>query len=314
MSYRLQHNTTVEKNLKRIVQEQIDRAIREMTTQQLERHEVIHQVRKRCKKIRGILRLFRSGLGSTYPFENVFFRDAARLLSELRDAQATIETYDQLMETFAQQVERQTFAPIRRALTLRRERLATEIGLEERLAEFLSRLHDARSRVGRWSLSSEGLEPIAAGLAKTYRRACKAMRLADESLADRSLHTWRKRVKYHWYHARLLSPIWPPVMAAYIDEVKRLSDFLGDDHNLAVLHRLLLATADEFSNVQTVQTLVGLIEQHRGQLQVEAMVLGKRILAEKPTRLTHRWHRYWQIWQVDPARQHDAVEVVLSQS
>ena len=46
----------------------------------------VHDVRKRCKKVRGLLRLVRPGLGPDYRRANADVRDAARELSSLRDA------------------------------------------------------------------------------------------------------------------------------------------------------------------------------------------------------------------------------------
>ena len=315
MSYSFRRHKAVEKELKHIVSEQIDKAIGEMTRRELNRHQAVHQVRKRCKKIRGALRLVRPAFESTYQFENAYFRDAARLLSDSRDAQAMIETYDLLMNTFNQQVERRTFAPIRRALSRRLTRITAEGDLDERLAEFLTRMRDARERVASWSLTASGFKPIAGGLQQTYERGCKAMLQAYDTLANEALHAWRKRVKYHWYHARLLEGIWPPVMAPYHAEVKRLSDLLGDDHNLAVFLQTLQDVMSDDGNAQTVQTMAGLVDQYRTQLQLEAKSLGERVFADRPKQLAHRWEQYWGAWRSESARPADrvAAEAALSQ-
>jgi len=68
MAYRLKKNETVGKGTRRIVREQIDRAA-DLTNDQMDRHEAVHQARKRFKKIRGSLRLVRSELGKTYGTE-----------------------------------------------------------------------------------------------------------------------------------------------------------------------------------------------------------------------------------------------------
>jgi hypothetical protein len=50
--------------------------------------------------------------------------------------------------------------------------------------------------------------------------------------------------------------------------------------------------------------LVALIDQRRGELQVEARRLGERVYVEKPRAFAGRLQGYWQAWraegQVDP--------------
>ena len=123
MSFCFQEDESVEDGIKRMVSEEIRQAIKEIDSRKLKRTEAIHEVRKHCKKIRGVLRLVRPQFEQTYQFENVWFRDTAKGLAELRDADAIIETYDSLLDKFGNQIDRRTFAPMRRALTLRRKRI-----------------------------------------------------------------------------------------------------------------------------------------------------------------------------------------------
>jgi hypothetical protein len=62
MSYRLHFNETLAEGFPRIASEQIDRAVTELTAEDAVAADVVHQVRKRCKKIRGLLRRFEGRL------------------------------------------------------------------------------------------------------------------------------------------------------------------------------------------------------------------------------------------------------------
>lgn len=205
MPYRFKTGKDATREVRRIVHEQIDRAIHELTSDELPRDEVVHQVRKRCKKIRGVLRLARPGLGSVYKTENAWYRDAARRLSDVRDAEVLVETLDGLFEHFGDQVDASEFAPARRALIERRDAAAGRgAELDRAMMAFLAELRLARERVNDWPLKGTGLAVIAEGLRKTYARGRKDMRVAYEKPTDEAFHEWRKRVKYHWYHVRLL--------------------------------------------------------------------------------------------------------------
>ena len=57
MSYSIQPGERLIDGLRRIAVEQLDRAIDEVDDATIDRNVVVHQVRKRCKKIRAMLRL-----------------------------------------------------------------------------------------------------------------------------------------------------------------------------------------------------------------------------------------------------------------
>lgn len=298
MPYRLKHDESIEPGIQRICHEQIDRAIDEIEDDDLDRHETVHQVRKRCKKLRGALRLVRGGLADsdTFSRENAWFRDSAKTLSYVRDAEALIETYNALIERFEDEIESPAFDSIRQLLEQRRKRIADDemdIDLDERLKRFHSRMYLARERIADWTLDGDSFdEALRPGLEKTYGRARKRFAKAMSNPSDEAFHEWRKRVKYHWYHCRLLREIWPRVMRARRDEAGRLADLLGDEHDLTVLSQTL-GTEKELASLDGTAALLGLAAQHRKELRRHARPLGRRLLAEKPKHLSRRLGTYW---------------------
>src|SRR5207249_11002344 len=141
MSFCMMADESVEDGIKRIVSKEIAQAIKEIDNPRLKRSEAIHEVRKHCKKIRSVLRLVRCQFEKTYQFENAWFRDTAKGLAELRDAEAIIETYDGLLDNFSDQMDRRAFAPMRRALTLRRKKIFEETGdLNQKLKKIRGRM------------------------------------------------------------------------------------------------------------------------------------------------------------------------------
>ncbi len=299
MGYRLKKNEGVELGIRRIAREQIEKSLEELSDSGLKVSKKVHQVRKRCKKLRGAVRLVRPALGATYDRENADFRDTARMLSQARDAKTALDTYDRVMETFASQVQRKAFGSIRRELTERRKALiGKRINLKERLAEVADRLEAARERIPTWHLSEEGFEAIRGGLNKTYGRACKEMDGVAEDPADENFHNWRKRVKYHRYHCQILTPLWPAELKSRAEEADKLGDLLGDDHDLAVLRAQIVETPDAFGTEQDIQAFLGLMDQCRERLQQKSFLIGRRLFAEKPGGICKRFGKYWDVWQL----------------
>jgi ribosomal protein S13 len=115
----------------------------------------VHQARKRFKKILGLIRLIRFELGDKYKLENVFYRDIGRKLSNVRDAQAMIETLDILRSAEYQKLSENQFEKINARLSQRRKYIAENTAqLYETVEEVIARLKDARQRINDWTLST----------------------------------------------------------------------------------------------------------------------------------------------------------------
>jgi CHAD domain-containing protein len=297
MSYAIERNEKTADGTRRIAREQIDKAISEIQSSEIDRHEKVHQVRKRCKKLRALVRLARPCMEETYRKENAWYRDSARALSDIRDAQALVECFEDLLEQYSETIPPENFAGLRRMLVRYRDRsAATETDVEQRLETCLDRMKQGHERVADWPLDVEGFDLLGKGLEKTYRRGRKAMPAAYAAGSVEAFHEWRKRVKYHWYHARMLKKTWVSPMSAYCKELKRLADYLGDDHDIAVLQQTLQENQEPFGSDEQIRAFCGLAAQRRKELQALARPVGARVYMEKPAKHADRLRCYWDAW------------------
>lgn len=295
MGYVIQRNESVIKALRRVATEQIDRALQETAADGLERNEAVHQARKRCKKIRALLRLVRPAFEPSYAEENAWYRDAARELSWVRDAQSVLDTHVALVQRHGEQLDAAAMAQVTAWLTQRRDAVAADRDkMDVAIARFRQRLEQGRDRVQDWSLRDRGFDAVAGGVLETHRRGRRAMAQAYAAPSTEHFHEWRKRVKYHWYHMRLLRNLHPTMVRAQRDQADRLGECLGEEHDLAVLSALL-AEADGQWPVDTTETLLALAQQRRQQLRERARRPGALLYCEKPKRLRQRLACYWQL-------------------
>jgi CHAD domain-containing protein len=299
MAYKLKRkDKSVEDALRRIACEQIDRALRSIDER--ETAEAVHDVRKRCKKLRGLVRLVRPQFAN-YAQENAAFRDIAGRISQARDAKVMQETYDALMHHFRGRVDRSAMGSIRRRFTL--DLKATrETDLGDALAEVGNELRAARERAAQWSLDERGWDALGDGLAKVYARARKASAKARKSGSSEDLHELRKRIKYHWYHTRLLTPIWPELMAVRETSAKALADHLGDHHDLAVFEAHLAADPSRYGSPRDVETVIGLARGRRARIESDAWPVCDRLLAQEPDALAAQAGALWQVWKARRAK------------
>lgn len=269
--------------LRRIAAEQVDIALAEARADG-DPGPRIHAIRKCTKKLRGLMRLVRPAFPD-YGRENAALRDLARTLSGLRDATVTAATLEDLIEAHRPAVDAATFAAVR-------DEIAGEVPSAPDLAPVAATLAQVRERVALWTLHDTGWDALAGGLRRTYRDARRSRR----GKGDEALHAWRKPVKYHWYHVRLLEGMWPDAMAAREATADALGEALGQHQDLVVLQARLAASS---LPAAPARVLRGLIVVRKAELEAEARELAPRLLAEKPRALAERWGDMWDAWTQD---------------
>ena len=295
MSFRISAGEAFGEEVRRIAREQIDGAIAESNGSATGSNaERIHSVRKRCKKVRGLFRLVRPCLGDAYASEDAHFRDAAKVLAPLRDSHVVLAAFDVVVGQFQGEFSPGTFEPLRRRL-VRPEGQLTE--LVPRFADVCGRMQAARGRIADWPLDGvEGPEAWRRGFERTYRQARRTLAAAYDARTPERFHEWRKSVKHHWYHTRLLSVLWDQTVSARAGAANTLGELLGLHHDLAVLRTTLVRTGIPASRAGSLRgSFIALVDRHLTHLEETARPHGLRLFAEKPSRIGSRYEKYWTV-------------------
>lgn len=297
MSYHVKlKDKSAAKAVKRLAKSQIDSAIAEIDDDTMPPAKTVHQIRKRCKKLRGLIRLVRPAFPD-YAKENRKFRDAARELAPVRDAFVMVETIDKLVGHYDGELDKAAFTPFRDELQEAASAASGDEALAGKLADFRGKMAKARGRVSDWAITDTGFDAFAGGLAKTYGRAVDALARAEKKPTPDTMHEWRKRVKYHWYHTRLLRELWPEMIETRRETSDLLGDLLGDHHDLAVFRRRLAGLQASQDHPQAAEILDGIIAERQKSYTEDAFPLGRRLLAETPKAITRRYAEYWETWR-----------------
>ena len=252
MAYRFKLHEPCDEGVKRIALQQIDRALQQIQAGSVKTvrtrrkkgeasdvgHQpslAIHDVRKRLKRLRALLRLVRSGVGDkVYAAENARFREIARLLSPAREQHVMLETINALEVLAAGRT--------RLAFTAARRKLAQVVPVpsgEDFLAQAVEGLVEARAVMAVLEIDARGFEPVFEGLERVYRQAVHGRDHAYDTENDEAFHDFRKRVQYHWRHMILLTAAWPETMKVRIESASQLSQMLGEEHDISVMRAAL---------------------------------------------------------------------------
>lgn len=300
--YHLTAGEPVATGVRAVAKDQLDRALGYIDDEDVGGHESVHDSRKRCKKVRALLRLVRDDVPETYRATNTELRDIARLVADERDAAAHVEAHDLLADELGEEVLA-PYGDVRAALVARRDGAVLE-RIHQRLPEVRERLATVRWNVDGWELpDGDAVGVLRQGYQRTYRRARKRWQEAVEQPSSHVWHEWRKRVKYNRYHTNLLQQAWPSVMELREDLCHDLTDHLGDDHDLAELREAVVDGDLVEADGDLLTGYVGLLDGVRTQLQHRALPLAARLYGQ-PTDEHCDMVLAW--WQLATDEAHDA--------
>jgi CHAD domain-containing protein len=284
--FRLADGEGVRDGVRRIACGQLDMSIERLggdTDEDL--GTAVHETRKSLKRLRATVRLARDQLGDeAYRRENIAFRDAGRRLGRARDSQVLLETLEALSERHPADAPPDRFERFKSTLVEQHGAAQRNFHAGTAVAGVLGELHRARARVGDWRLEREGADALAPGFKRIYRRGRRAYRSARREPSSENLHELRKRAKDLWYAAQIVrGPA--PKMKRIARRARKLSNLIGEDHDLALLAQRAAERRDRLPNATAAGELAALVERRRGELQRKALKRARRLFRKKPRKI-----------------------------
>lgn len=300
MDYSFRRDESAADGARRIAREQLERALSELAAKSdVDQH--VHSVRKRMKKLRGLLRLLEPCLGpEVFTRENACYRDAGRELAGPRRAAAVVGAFDGLLRPRPGLISDDARLALRAQLVAERDRLIAVMHGEDHARTVTDRLQGSLERLDGWPLEREGWSLLRGGFRRSYRSGRRAQARALREPTTEHLHEWRKFAKHHWYHVRLLERAWPDGMRALEHALEGLTEELGDDHDLDDLRLALIEHAPPEGLTAATTELLAAVEARRHELRARAFACGQHIYAERPRAAARRFGAHYAAWLAEP--------------
>ena len=241
----------------------------------------IHATRKKLKSVRAKLRLLRDAVSrSAYAREDADLRDAARPLSDVRDAKVMLDTVNALLARRGTRARRLLLTGLRGRLRAQHAQARARFESQKRGAASASALERTARRIARWDVSPQGRDALARSVGRIYRKARKALAAADAQRSPESLHELRKQVKYLREALSALAGTHPRRNAKMVKRADDVASVLGEDHDLFVLQESLEAT--EASLHAHSESFADEVARRRSKLERRALDRAGKLLRRKP--------------------------------
>jgi CHAD domain-containing protein len=298
MAYRIRRKEKVGKGVRRILREQLRRAVESARDRNGAQEERVHDVRTRLKRSRAALELIRPELGKTAKVvkkTDKRLRNRGRRLARPRDVVVQAHTFRILGTRLSRELPPGLLERMHEVGEQVRQRL-DEKAVEKELRRTAKGLRRLRRRLRDLPVR-RGRRAIGDGITRTYRNARRAFsRVQDKPTPDR-LHDWRKQVKLLSNELQIVGRAVPELATRYLSKVEKLGELLGQVHDLDCA----AATAERhprwFGSEADREAVRGLVAEHRVALEREAFALAAAVFAGRARDVRELVETGWQNWR-----------------
>ncbi len=290
MAYRFETGEDVGAGFRRIADEQFAKILRRFKMDR-EGETTIHEARKSLKRLKALLKLVRQGLGKKdYRREYDTIRDAGRLLSGARDFEVMPATLASL-KAASGDLDKVGAGQVAAAIARAKRDFEQTWDRDKAIDAAVGELKASAKRFATVALDDD-FEVLAKGAGKCLSVLRAQGEHALSTGHDEDFHEWRKSAQLHWRHLRLLSPVWPELIAARIDVTRSLADVLGYDHDLAVLAKFAETVPENRLDKARRAGLETSVKQRQEALRDEARAYAGLLIIDEPARFSRQLMAY----------------------
>jgi CHAD domain-containing protein len=300
MAFRIKRSERVDEAVRRIVREQIRKAIQAARDLEGPQEERVHDVRTRLKRSRAALALIREEAGAAAGRDDRRLRDAARRLARPRDLAVQAHTFRVLGTRLETELPQSLLRRLAGAERQTRRALPPD-DVERELRRTARKLRKLRRSLEAWPIA-HGRRAVAEGVTETYRKARRGLRAARQRPSARRFHDWRKQVKALSNELRIVGGAIPELGTTLMPKVDHLAEVLGQVHDLDCAKATAELHPRWFGRRSDSQAVIALIEERRTALEAEALALAETVFAGRARDVRALVDIGWQIWRNGPKR------------
>jgi CHAD domain-containing protein len=295
MAYRIKRKERVGKGIRRILREQLGRAVKTARDRDGAQEERVHDVRTRLKRSRAALKLIDGELGKSAKKMDRRLRNRGRRLARPRDMIVQAHTFRILGTRLSGELPAGLLERMRDVGEQLRGKLDDKT-VEKELRRTARKLRRLRARLKKLPVD-RGRRAIGDGITRTYRDARRALAAVHADPTSDRFHEWRKQVKLLSNQLKIVGRAVPELATRYLDKVEKLGEILGLIHDLDCAASTAERHPRWFGSDADCEAVRGLVAEHRVVLEREAFALAAGVFAGRPRDVRELVETGWKVWR-----------------
>ena len=262
------------------ISNEIENAVKLSNSEPHETEMLIHEYRKIIKRIRAIIRLIRSSLKEeTFYTLDSQLSQIAKSVEEARDSAVNLQSLLKLdsisKENLPEEIKNKAIAELSKQYKL--SYLDSQGGLSSKLKNVLNNLHNFLNELKDTGFGEIKPDQLLSTLLKSYYKAAQLYNDAYSSHEKEVIHKWRKYNK-NLLLQLLYSPLDIIKEEETVEQLDKLSDLLGIDHDYAELENNLICNLN--LSKDEVQIVHRIIDNLRFRIQKKAFEIGRKLYSQ----------------------------------
>lgn len=194
----------------------------------------VHEMRKSFKRLRALL-LFYDEYPEEFPQEFcIQIKNYGRLLSAMRESYVNIQIFERLTENNNLIADRKIKSAKEQLQAKNREIIDNSFFGSEDFKNLLLFTKSLEQQVVRMEIDRPSQIQLAKQLVISYQKAYDCYQITGNDSDGDEIHNLRKKLKRLWYQFDLLQYLHPRYFRLKSDQLNKITEQLGEDHDMFV--------------------------------------------------------------------------------
>jgi len=278
------NNPDIGIHLKAVIEDQIKCALILVHNTTLEQKVKVRELRRNIKNVRSIFKLFKPIVTETdFHLIDKQIGDINRSLTIPREASVNLKTFYSIEKLLSGNISLATNKLIITELTNHYNLAYTNNAnaFDRTILNISFQLSKLREKISLLPAKTYSESLLYMALDKTFSKTVRFYTDSKLSLKTNIIHKWKISNKHLTAQIQFASLFHINLFEKLIDDLEIITDLLGKDHDLAVLHDFIFRTLDEKIEKKELNELQQVIDNVRRKIQKEAFIKGNAIFSDR---------------------------------
>jgi CHAD domain-containing protein len=275
------------------ISHQAEKASYFCTAENISSNQKVHELRRGFKRLRALLRFFKEIPESPANQLNKEIRNFGKLLAPLREAAVNLDLFDKEISTNNHLPEKK-IKNARELLVQKNKSLVERGFLENNLHNTIRTFFDGFENILTTNNSELPLKNhMFNEVSQSYLKSITVYRQLPANPHPEEWHELRKKLKRLWYQLDFIKFLHPRYFKLKTDQLNKITDQLGDDHDMHVFAEDLLSEGYGFDG-EELRILTNQIEHLRELNQLKLQPRLKQFFTAPPEEFDQKLERFFK--------------------